>query len=105
MSDLGGGNHCQHAVHHPEACPEDWNDRQLFTLYFLNSCLADRRLDFHIFEFQIPGRLIAFQHRDLADGLAELLGSNLLAPDQADLVFDQRVVHNHYLCHFSPPYL
>ena len=103
VTDFRRGDHCQHAVYHAKARSQDRNDRELLALDLLNGCLADGRLNLNVFELQVSGRLIAFEHSDLADGLAELLGSDLLAPDQADLVLDQRVIHDKYIFHFSPP--
>ena len=105
VADLSCRDHGQHAVYHAQTCSEDRNYSELLALDLLYGCLADRCLDLNIFKLKMSCSLIALKHCDLADAFAELLGSDLFAADEADLMLDHRVVHNYYFCHFTPPNL
>ena len=94
MTDLGGRNHPQHRVQHTAARAQDRNQSQLSAGDLLRSHRRHRGFDLYILEGQISGRLIAHQHGDLGDQLAEFLGTGVLITQDRQLVLDQRMVKN-----------
>ena len=101
VTDLAGRDHCNHAVDHAETGAEDGDDGKLLARKTLHRCLGNRRFDLNLFQRKVAGRLIAHQHGDLADKLAEFLHARVLVTQDRQLVLDQRVVEYMQLTHFS----
>ena len=101
MADPGRGNEVEHAFQQSVARPQHRDEDQLLAR-------EDRRLHLHdggLYAFrphgEIPGDLVAQQHADLADELAEHRRRRLLAAHQGELVLDQRVVDDDDIFHMG----
>ena len=92
MADAGSRDQVEQAVDHAEAGAEDGDDRELAACDLLAGGLADRRRDGNVLQRKIARGLIALENRQLADKVAELLGSGLLVAQNGKLVLDERVV-------------
>ena len=58
----------------------------------------ERRGDLHRLEREVARRLVALEHRELADEVAELLGARRLVTQDGDLVLDHRVIDDGHAC-------
>ena len=101
VADLDVGHHADHAVHHAQTGAEDGNDGKL--LAGDAAALGDghRRLHVDLFQRQVAGRLIAHQHGDFGDKLAEFLHAGLFIAQDGQLVLDQRVIEYDNFAHVS----
>ena len=100
MTDFRGRDEGQHTFDHAQARAQDGHDRKLLALKDMGFGGADGGLYIFFVHFKISGSLIAFQHGDLADRLAEFLGTCLFTADNTDLMLYQGVIHVDYFCHF-----
>ena len=88
MSDLCVRVKRQHPVNKTQPCSEDRHDRDILALEHLLCCLADRRLDLHVHQRKIAGRLITHERDDLLGKLSEFLVVCLRLSHQSDLVLN-----------------
>ena len=100
MSNLSDRNEAQKTVDHAETRAEYRNDCEFLTGDGLRDHLGDRGLDLDVLEREVAGDLIAHEHRDLVEQLAEILRAGLLAAHDGQLVCDQRMVDNVKSTHF-----
>ena len=99
MADLDVGHHAHHAVDHAETGAEDGNDSQLLAGDALAPGRSNRSFDDDLLQGQIAGRLIAHEHGDLRDELAEFFDAGALVAEDGQLMLNQRVVENTYFAH------
>ena len=62
---------------------------------------SDGGLDLDLLKREVARGLVAHQHGDLGDELAELLDAGVLVAQDGQLVLDQRVVEYAYFAHIS----
>ena len=103
MPDFGSRNQLEQAVNHSQPCPQNRDKRDLAPRNHVRFRDADRGLDLDLFDRHVAGRLIAHQHGDLVNQLAEFLRAGVLVPQEGDLVLDQRMVHNKRFQHHHYP--
>jgi len=89
MGDAGGRNQVDHAFDETQAGAQDRREHQLLAGDFLAHHRRQRGLDLDIGKRQVAGHLVAQQHADLVQELAEALGRAVLVADQRQLVLDQ----------------
>ena len=100
VSDFCCRNHSQHTFYHTKTGTEDRHNCHFLSFELFYGCFADRGFNFNVCERQLSGCLVAHQHCNLADHLAELLGACVFLSDNTDFVLDQRVIHDDCSCHF-----
>ena len=89
---LGSRNHREHALQHADAGAQDRDEGQLSAGDDLGLGDGDWGLHLDLLERQVAGGLVAHQHRDFADQLAEFLGAGVLVAQQGEFVLNQWVV-------------
>ncbi len=99
VTDLDVGHHAHHAVNHAKTRTQYGNDRQLFSSDAMALCNGDRGFDLYLLQRKIPGGLIAHQHCDLGDDLAEFLHAGLLIAQDGQLMLNKRMVEYAYFAH------
>ena len=99
MAHLDVRHHGDHSVHHAEAGAEDGDDGELLAGYVVAGGRTHRGLYLDLLEGQVAGRLIAHQHSDLADELAEGFGPRVLIAQDGQLVLDEGVVEYVHIAH------
>ena len=87
-------------INHTKTGTEDRHNCHFLSFELFYGCFADRGFNFNVCERQLSGCLVAHQHCNLADHLAELLGACVFLSDNTDFVLDQRVIHDDCSCHF-----
>ena len=100
VTDSGVGHKGQHAVDHAQTGAQDRHKRQLFAGDDLGVRHGHGGFDVTIHQRQVARCFKAHQHGDLADELAELLGSRALVAQDGKLVLNKRMIHFMY-CHFE----
>ena len=94
-----GRNQARYTIHHAQAGPKDRDHSQLAAGQLLYDSFGDRSFDLHVCQLQVAGRFVTHQSGDLRDNGAKILCPDVLSPDHANLMLDQRVVKNHYFRH------
>ena len=75
------------------------NECEFFTRNNFSFSNGNRSFDFDFLKRQIPCRLIAHQHGDFRNQLAELFGASVLVPKERKLVLNQRMIHDKRFAH------
>ena len=104
VAHLGRGNQVDHGVHHAQTRPENGDNGQLLTGQHLNPGLGHGGFDLHLLGGKVPGGLIAHKGGDFAHQLPELLDRGVLAPQNRQLVLDERMVQYVYATHIQFPF-
>ena len=99
VAHLAAGNHAHHAVHHAETGTKDRNDRHFLAGDAAASGDGNGRLNVDFLQRKIAGRLVAHQHGNLGDELAEFLHAGPLVAQDGQLVLDQGMVKYAYFAH------
>jgi len=94
VTDLGSGQHFQHAVHHAQTGTEDGDDGDLLAGQHLAVCHIHWSLYIHITSGQVTGGLIGHETGDLGNDLPKFVGAGMLIPQDAQLMLEQGVVQN-----------
>ena len=103
VADLGGGNQLHHVVHHAETRAENGDDGQLLAGQHPALGGSDGGLHLHLTGGQAAGGLIAHQTGNFADQLAEFLNGGLLVAQNGQLMLDQGMIEDVYVCHDISP--
>ncbi|MCY1442284.1 hypothetical protein D9M71_586480 [compost metagenome] len=88
-ADLGAGDQAEHAVEHADAGAQDRHHGDLLAGDLLHLHRAGPAFDLVAFQRQVLGRLVGQQGADFLGQLAKILGADVMATHQADLVTDQ----------------
>ena len=99
MPYLCSRNQSENSVHHAEAGAENRDNGHFLALELFGRHMSDRGVDLDVLQLQVAHGFIALQHCNFPDKCTEISRSGLLAADDADLVLNQRMVHNHYFSH------
>ena len=100
---LSGGNQRESALHHAETGSHDRYESDLSAADDLGVGKREGSFDLNFLQRKVAGSLVAHEHRDLLNQLAELLGTGVLVPQQGYLVLNQRVVANDNVTHITFP--
>ena len=103
MGDARRRHEFEHAVEKADAGAQDRREHQLLAGDHRRLGHAERRLDLDHFDRQIARHLVAKQHADFVQQLAEALGRAPLVAHQRQLVLDQRMVDDMGAGHRGPP--
>jgi len=103
MTHLGRRNQSQCAVHHAKSGTHNRNKSDLSATDDVGIRKPERSFDLNLLERKITGSLIAHEHRDLLNQLAEFLGTCVLVPQQGNLVLNQRVIALNNVAHITFP--
>ena len=96
MTDTGGGNELQNAVHHAQTCTKNRNKCQLLAGNHIKLSSSDRGLNRYRLQGEIPCRFIAKKHGNFADKTAKLRRGRFLVAHKCKLVLNERMVGNGY---------
>ena len=99
VAHLCGGNQGDHGIHHAQTGSQNGNDRQLLTCQHAALCHSNRGLHVYLDGWQVAGSFITHQRGDFAYQLTEFLDTGVLVTQDCQLMLDQRVVQNSYICH------
>ena len=88
VADLSGWNQSQNSVYHSESRAENRNNGELFAVDNGLDRLFDRGSDLDVRRGQVSQRLVAHQHCDFLNQLAELVCTCALLAEQGYFVFD-----------------
>ena len=97
VAHLSGRDKREDALHHAEAGAQNRHKRQFPPGDDARDGFAHGRLDLRLFQRKIAGGLIAHEHGDLTDELAEFLRARLFLSQVGQLVLNQRMIHHKYL--------
>ena len=104
MTDLGGGDHIHHGIHHAQTCTQNGDDCQLLTCQHPALGGGHRGLHLHLHGGQIPGGFVAHQARDFTNQLTELLDAGILVAQNCQLMLDQGMLQFVYIRHRYTPF-
>ncbi|MNE62069.1 hypothetical protein D3C80_1573290 [compost metagenome] len=90
-ADLGAWNQAEHTVEHADTSAQDRYYSNLLTGDFLDLDLTAPAFDLVGFEWQVFGGLVGQERADFLGEFAEILGADISAAHQAELVTDQRM--------------
>lgn len=90
-ADLGARNQAEHAIEHADAGTQDRYYSDLLASDFLDLDLAAPAIDFIAFQGQVFGGFVGQERTDFLGELAKILGADVGATHQAELVADQRM--------------
>ena len=99
MGDARRRHEGQHAVEEADAGAQDRGEDQLLAGDLRAFHRGQRRLDLDPLHGQVAGDLVAEQHADLVEELAEALRRALLVPHQGQLVLNQRMTDHRNALH------
>ena len=102
VADAREGHEREQTLDHAKARPQDRDDGELVLCEDLALGRLDGGLDRLWARLEIARHLVAHEHRNLVQELAELRGLRVLVAHDGELVGDQRVVEN---VHFTHGYL
>ena len=94
VTDAGGGDHTQYAVHQTQTGTEDGDHHKLAARQGGRVHLADGSLDVLGGQGQVTGGLVGDEHSDLRYQLPEILDAGVLVAHDGQLMRHQRVVHD-----------
>ena len=100
---LCNGNERLNTVHHAKTCAQNGYDGKLSAGYHFGVHFGNGSLDGHVLQRQITGQLVAHEHGDLVEQLAEILGARLFVTHDCKLMCDKRMVDQMKLSHDSSP--
>ena len=103
VTDFCGGDQFHHVVHHAEAGAKDGDDGQLLAGQHPALGSGDGGLHLYLPGGQVAGGLIAHQTGNFADQLAEFLNGGLLVAQNGQLMLDQGMIEDVYVCHDISP--
>ena len=103
VTDFCGGDQLHHIVHHAEAGAKDGDDGQLLARQHPALGSGDGGLHLYLPGGQVAGGLIAHQTGNFADQLAEFLNGGLLVAQNGQLMLDQGMIEDVYVCHDISP--